>query len=286
MTKPEKLLSIMARFIRVIIFVFTFVFQEVFLIPSCFSQMTIPDEIITNPLRSDGFGAQFQTIIISAIYAELNNMKYQYTPFKKMEHNYENDTTFIQKKEKLINFIGNFEINEDLNIQIQRGYGETGFLDNNTALCANSLSLKKIKEIFRSNKNRQDYFSDENLNIAIHIRRPNAHDNRTGGADVPDSIYLKAINFLRSIYSSKNRQFHIYSQGNVDDFKTIYNSDDVIFHINASIENTFSSMVFADVLVTSQSSFSYTAGLISDGVVYFIPFWHSPLPHWIRLNLE
>ena len=53
---------------------------------------------ITNPERTDGFGAQFQTIIASAIYAELNNIPYIYTPFKMMEHNYDNDPEFLPKK--------------------------------------------------------------------------------------------------------------------------------------------------------------------------------------------
>jgi hypothetical protein len=55
-------------------------------------------------------------------------------------------------------------------------------------------------------------------------------------------------------------------------------------HINESVENTFTGMVLADVLVTAASSLSYTAGILSEGIVYYIPFWHVALPHWISIN--
>jgi hypothetical protein len=44
-------------------------------------------------------------------------------------------------------------------------------------------------------------------------------------------------------------------------------------------------MVLADILVTGASSFSYTAGLLSEGIVYYIPFWHAPLPHWTPVDV-
>ena len=117
-----------------------------------------PEEIITNPLRSDGFGGQFQTIIYSVIYAELNNKKYRYTPFANMEHNYNNDAEFIREKEQLINFIGNFEINKDLKTQSKDNAHYIRFFEQNLDKCVNSQALKKIKEIFRSNKKKEDYF--------------------------------------------------------------------------------------------------------------------------------
>ena len=43
-------------------------------------------------------------------------------------------------------------------------------------------------------------------------------------------------------------------------------------------------MVLADVLVAGASSFSYTAGILAEGTVYYTPFWHEPLPHWISIE--
>ena len=243
------------------------------------------DEVITNPLRSDGFGGQFQSIIYSVIYAEMNKKKYLYTPFKNMEHNYNNENDFVSKKEQFINFIHHFEINEDLNIQSSMDlHDQMNFFENNLTNCANCDSLKKLKIIFKENKNKSDYFNDSHKNIAVHIRRPNPHDNRIEGTNTSDNLYTKIISFLRDYYSSEKPLFHIYSQGDTEYFQNNFAGNDIVFHMNESIEQTFASMVFADVLVTGTSSFSYTAGLLSDAQVYYIPFWHPPLPHWIPVN--
>lgn len=231
--------------------------------------------MITNPKRNDGFGAQYQTIIYSVIYAELNNYKFLYTPFEKMEHNYDDDNNFIKKKEDLINFIGNFEINKDKNFIEKDVFKFINFFESNLNKCVSSESLKKIKKIFKENKINP--FDKNYFNIAIHVRRPNSHDNRLQGADVPDCLFLEIIEKLRIKY--KNALFHIYSQGNYENF-LIFENNDTILHIDEELEDTFTDMVFSDLLVLSPSSLSYVAGILNDGIVYYIPFWHPPLPGW------
>lgn len=243
------------------------------------------EEVITNPKQSDGFGSQFQTIIASVIYAELHNKKYLYTPFEIMEHNYDKDPDFIAKKEWLINFIDNFEcINSNKNYTINAKSNCKEFFDKNVSICAQSLALQKIKNIFRANKDIHHYFNNENFNIAIHVRRPNPHDNRLMGSDTPDKIFLNIIKQLRVVYSCQSPLFHLYSQGSSDNF-TVFTAQDVVLHLNESVEDTFCAMVLADVLVTAASSLSYTAGLLSEGIVYYIPFWHTPLLHWISVDM-
>jgi len=238
--------------------------------------------IITNRLEIDGFGSQFQEIIAAVVCAELTNKKFVYTPFKKMEHNYDNDPNFLAKKESFINFIDNFELNKNY-IDASTTMSHKAFFDKNIIRCVNSFSFKKIKKVFRANKKIERYFNNENLNIAIHVRRPNPHDTRIDGTDTPDAVFLNIINKLRIIYSSKNPLFHLYSQGNNESFKK-FHAPDIVFHINESVEDTFLAMVLADVLVIGISSLSYTAGLLSNGTVYYFPFWHSPLPEWISIK--
>ena len=54
-----------------------------------------------------------------------------------------------------------------------------------------------------------------------------------------------------------------------------------MLHLNDDVDNSFIGMVAADILVTSPSSLSYVAALISDGEIWYKPFWHPPLKHWI-----
>jgi len=73
--------------------------------------------------------------------------------------------------------------------------------------------------------------------------------------------------------------FHIYSQGEDKNFE-IFKAKDTILHLNEELPLTFISMVAADILVTSASSISYAAALLSDGVIYYKRFWHNPRKEW------
>ena len=242
--------------------------------------------LITNPYRNDGFGAQFQSIIFAAFYAELNGMRFAYTPFRQMEHNYNDAPSFLQKKENFINFLGNFDLNEDFTLQqvmsVQRFQD---FFDTHLFEFLNSKTLKFVKQIFRSNKTKPDYYMNQKLNVAVHIRRPNSHDSRYEGADIPDHVYLKILDQLRAEYQNQDIQFHLFSQGDLNNFQRIYFAKDITLHIDTDLEETFASMVFADILVTSSSSFSYVAGFLCEGKVFYIPFWHPPLPSWAVLDI-
>lgn len=240
------------------------------------------NQIVTNPERNDGFGAQFQTIIYSVIWAELNDTQFVYTPFKQMEHNYDQDVDYLEKKEWLINFKGNFGANNSDAVPLNV-FSVIGFFKHNLNACWTSEALEKIKRIFRENKNFDDYFDCDRFNIVVHLRRHNSHDNRVEGTNTPEDVYLTTINKLREIYRDKHPQFHLHSQGANEDFKN-FNAPDIILHLNETAEDAFTPMVLADVLVTSASSFSYTAGILSEGIVYYMPFWHPPLPNWISIS--
>ncbi|MFZ4772586.1 MAG: hypothetical protein ACOYK9_01165 [Chlamydiia bacterium] len=238
---------------------------------------------ITNPARTDGFGAQYQTIIYSIIYAELHGEEFRYTPFQDMEHNYDGQEDFLEKKEHFINLIHHFPLNTDPNRQTISLCQFIAFFESHLKECAESAALQKVKRLFRENKRKADYYDENYLNIALHIRRANSQDNRF----VPsaDSVYLKTIEALRRFYRNKPVRFHIFSQGKLSEFQSIFSGKDVVYHIDTEIEETFASMVFADVLVTGMcTSFSYTAALLSEGKIIYMPFWHPPLPRWFVFN--
>lgn len=234
--------------------------------------------VITNPRRWDGFGAQFLHVIDTALYAEVSGFKFLYTPFSAMEHNYDNDTDFLVKKECLINFMNNFEINLDANTPTPNDV--MSFFNHYVDECLNTDMYKKIKRIFRENKDFKLYYDAQRFNIAVHIRRPNPHDNRVDGTDTPDDFYINIIDKLREYYGDKNPLFHIYSQGPAENFDR-YVADDIVLYLDTTIEYTFTAMVLADVLVMSRSDFSYAAAILSNGIVYYVPYGgHVSLPHW------
>jgi hypothetical protein len=128
-------------------------------------------------------------------------------------------------------------------------------------------------------RGKSSRFNKEKFNVAVHIRRPNFTDIGIEGSNTPLELYLLIMNYIRNKYNDKNILFHIHSQGNADDF-SILKSEDVIFHLNERTLDAFTDFVFADALVLSRSSFSYTAAFLSSGDIYYIPFWHIPMQHW------
>lgn len=244
-----------------------------------FIRLNASNLTVTNPYRSDGFGSQFLILICSVVYAEINSLDFVYTPFVGMEHNYNNDPLFLDKKESFINFKRSFKLNDGSAMSLDLWDVVIDFMDNSNEYLQ-SESLQKIKRIFREGKQKSDYFDESHFNIAVHIRRLNSHDSTLVGTDILDCDYLSYIQKLKAQYSSQDPIIHIYSQGDLSSFKETYADKNVVFHINESVEETFGSFVFADVLLTTSSTLSYTAGLLSDGIVHYIPFWYPPATNW------
>ena len=214
------------------------------------------------------------------IYCTHHNLNFVYRPIKNMEHNYDNDIKYIDNIEKLMNIKNNIE-NDTNNKAEEIDYGTVvmKWFEENIDVACSSEDLSLIKSYFWQNKER-NIFKNDKINVAVHVRRPNQCDNRIQGANTPDSYYLNIIKIIREKYKDKNLLFHIYSQGKLEDFK-VYENIDVTLHINEDICKTFIGMVAADILVTSISSFSYIAALLSDGEVYYNNFWHKPRKNWI-----
>ena len=231
----------------------------------------------------DGFGSQYQKKLQTYIYCKIHNMNFAYNKFKEVEHNYDNDIEYINKLEDLINLKENIlNLTDTMNYEyLDYGSIVRPYFEENIDMCCQSEHMKFIKDCFWFNKDR-DFFKNGKFNVSVHIRRENYVDNGSAGDRVttPNSYYLGVMNLIREKYKEKDILFHIYSQGLIDNFRDL-ESDNVIFYLNYDIIKTFKGLVSADVLVISPSSFSYVAGLISDGEVYYKKFWHNPRKEWI-----
>ena len=220
---------------------------------------------------TDGFGECFKFVLYAVFYCEFMKEEFYYTPAftNSLNHNYYNDPDYTNKKEEFINFKNNYPlVTNDCHSLGKMQY--ISFFEKN-------IQIKKIKSIFKNkNKNR---FNNVIKNIAVHIRRTNSYDKdiELPGLDIPNSVYENIVIQLKNLY--KDSLIHIYSQGVNNDFEYL-KGDNIVFHLNETVEQTFTDFVYADVLVISPSALSYSAGLLSDGIIYYIQHCHRPLKHW------
>jgi hypothetical protein len=232
---------------------------------NCYFMFSNEVNFVTNNYQqpSEGFGFQYLSIINSMLFAEVLGKEFRYTPFQAMAHNYENDPDFLIKKEKLINLIDHLPINRDIEIQKSQYVGVPN------DCFPGSKTEQTVKRLFFANKSKEQYFPLRSTNIAIHIRKINSHDCQLIKEFRDIEFYRQLLDYLRRQWS-KDSHYHIYSQGDVGTFRSLQ-SEDVTLHINESIEDTFSAMVLADVLITAYSGFSCAAGFLSSGKVFYFP---------------
>jgi hypothetical protein len=248
---------------------------------------------LTNTLRKDGFGGQFQSLLFNLLYSEVTGNTFVYTDIidiATITYNAETNENTLDEvvdymciKQNYINYdsIKNKVIVEKLDINPTLRLVEKD-IDN----IFRSESFLKYKAHFY--KNKVNRFNSKYTNVAIHIRRLSNYDKENNLYDIgrhgtSNFYYLDKINLIRNMYEGKPLRFHIYSQGNINDFNELV-ADDVIFHLNEKILDTFTDFVFADILLTGSSSFSYTAALLSNNEIWYLTFWHTPLKSWKVFN--
>jgi hypothetical protein len=136
------------------------------------------------------------------------------------------------------------------------------------------------KRFHSSQKENIPYFEKDRINVAVHIRRGDILICNRGRA-FKDEYFLDIIENIRKMYPMA--VFHIFSEGDEEEFIK-FRSKDIKLHINEDLAMTFHAMVAADILVASQSTLSYTASILSKGIIYS-PKWRYPkLEHWIEME--
>lgn len=248
---------------------------------------TVKKFCTTKP-KTDGFGSQFQTFLCSIIVAETTDHIYIHTPIKEIEHNYDNNYEYINKIEYLMNIKNNYKSidsltnDEKIYLEIYDMGNTYNIFENNIDYYLDSSSFLNYKQIFWKNKDKH-YFKNNKKNAAVHIRRGDVSQRENTDRYLDNTHYISIMKLIKDKYPHDDLLYHIYSEGNIDDFKEFNDLKDynIIFHLNEDIFNTFTGLVAAEILITSKSSFSYAAALLSDGEIYHKRFWHKPSKKWI-----
>jgi hypothetical protein len=133
-------------------------------------------------------------------------------------------------------------------------------------------------------------FKKDGLNIACHVRRGDIVTTKSEDVNlqkrwIDNSYFIKIVNTIERLLSEHKIYIHVFSQGARENFRDFEKLNNVVYHLDEAQYKTFHSMVVADILLLSPSSFSYKAGMISSGIkIARYPWWHE-IPdnsEWIR----
>ena len=140
------------------------------------------------------------------------------------------------------------------------------------------LSNKFFFATSRANDNLK--FEKRKISIAIHVRRGDinvVNKNENLKLRWQDNTYFINVlnNALNSFIKIQEYKIYLFSQGNINDFPEFINVKNLEFCLDMNSYDSFIHMCYADILITSKSSFSYKPALISNGVkICPKSFWH------------
>ena len=145
--------------------------------------------------------------------------------------------------------------------------------------------MNEIKDKFYSAKARKGdklIYSKEYYNIAIHVRRGDiviGQENHDPGLLMrwQNNDYFANVlsNVLKTKTTEKPIAIYLFSQGLEKDFEDFKHFPNIHFCLEMGAQDSFLHMVYADLLITSKSSFSYKPALLSNGIkVCPKDFWH------------
>jgi hypothetical protein len=140
-------------------------------------------------------------------------------------------------------------------------------------------------------------FLPNRTNVVIHQRRMNKFDTRC--SFLPNEYFIQVMTMIRAKHSDAH--FHVVSQSGAkqpfpdrpankceelsneqfEDYQAFGNTS---LHLDQPLPKSVHMMIAADVLITSQSSFTYSAAVHSIGQVYSTKFWHADLNGWISCS--
>jgi hypothetical protein len=285
-------------------FYFKYFFKYILLLINRPLQKTrITKSYITCAGNSDGAGAQAHAILSTILFAKLYGLEYIHTPFMLIEHNHTQNVEWEQMWEDFF-FFG---LNRQPISHLSTTYVEkkklihplllykkpnTLYVVRNCHQCIDlipdsySLILKEIRTHFKQLHFGNINQANQVKKISIHIRRGDVLSQGVNASRFTESnIIITLTDIITTFFIEHNIQYEIdiYSQGGENDFIDFKKSK-TNFKINYNEFETFKGLVKSDILIMAKSSFSYTAALFSEGLIFYDEFWHKPLKSWIKYN--
>jgi hypothetical protein len=142
--------------------------------------------------------------------------------------------------------------------------------------------LPELRNKFWANKERQ-HLRDGEIRLAVHMRRGDvsAEDKKVARNFTPNAIFVNTLTRLKALLAGTGRTLYIevFSQGDPSMFADLA-ALGAELKLDAPALDTHRALVESDILVMSKGAFSYTAGVLHDGITLYDPQKYRPHKDW------
>lgn len=143
--------------------------------------------------------------------------------------------------------------------------------------------MAEIKQKFfaaPARKNDKSFYSLNHFNIAMHVRRgdimTDASNSNLTMRYLSNNYFINVLKRVTdNIKTEKPIHIYFFSQGKPDDYPEFGTRPNFHWCFDINEQDSFLHFVYADLLITSKSSFSYKSALLNNGIkICPKDFWH------------
>jgi hypothetical protein len=253
---------------------------------------------------TEGAGSQAFLAMRTINWAHASGLQYLHTPFTNIFHADRPMQEWAAAWEALFNL----GVGEEPCNGRKRGVIENSCVTLPLELCFGyNHREQKLLNSFRTliPEFRRKYYSNKSprttdvVTVAVHIRRGDV-SAEVGEMYTSNERVMQIVSAVKAMLDAQSipHRIYVYSQGTLEEFEDSCPLE-AEFFLNADPIWTIQELVEADILIVAKSYFSYYAGMISDGIKIFEPyFWsgqsggvpqlpdcgsHQPQPTWRHL---
>lgn len=249
------------------------------------------------PNPGAGIGHQIANWIAGYWYAKQSRLKFAHIPFSTSTWDeflgFGNDETTVAelknkgyKTRRLPLFDENNKKEVELNKKIIQSYAgeKVVFIAEQDQFYRNQYGvIDELKKKFYSapaRKNDHLIYSPNNFNIAIHVRRGDIMadpSNPNLAMRYLSNDYFEKVleQVVTNLHTAKPIHIYFFSQGKPEDYPEFVKYKNLHWCLDMNAQESFLHFVYADLLITSKSSFSYKPALLNNGIkVCPRKFWH------------
>lgn len=249
------------------------------------------------PNPGAGIGHQIANWIAGYWYAQQFNLKFAHIPFSTKQWDDflgfgygETQVTDLKKQGYKIRKLPLFNEKNDKEVRlnkliIQSYAGEhVVFVAEQDQFYRNQFGvMADIQKKFYNAPARQNdrlIYSPDNFNIAIHVRRgdimANPANPNLAMRYLSNDYFEKVLRqVIENIQTDKPVHIYFFSQGKPEDYPEFASYPNLHWCLDMDAQSSFLHFVYADLLITSKSSFSYKPALLNKGIkVCPKNFWH------------